>query len=425
MAAFPKTKGGKKQVFLTKLALRNLARHRNRTLITSMIIAMAIFFYILMDSLIGGMTDMSYSTLIDYETGHLQVANSHYWEEQEKLPIKDLLPRQVVAHLALANITGYQGGSPELDFAARLNNGINELPVVGKGIIPEEFGKVVSFGGQFVEGEMFALGEYRAVMGKRLADLLKLETGDYITLLVKDKNETFNTIEAEIAGLVHTINPNVNNNIVYLPLDIVQEALDVGDAVSRIVIRLEDKDLAGKVGQDLEANLRQIDDATRVYPWYELEAVSVADAKNAGINLMLGIILLIAAIAIINNVILAALERMQEIGMMKAMGLEVKEIVYVFVIESTGIGILGGVMGLLLGAIGVGLLARIGVDFTSMMQIDMADWGIPVLGKIYGSWNLATFGQGFLFATIVSLLASILPAYWAADKDPIEAIYQL
>ena len=51
-------------MFLTKLALRNLARHRNRTLITSMIIAIAIFAYILMDSLIGGMTDMSYATLI-------------------------------------------------------------------------------------------------------------------------------------------------------------------------------------------------------------------------------------------------------------------------------------------------------------------------------------------------------------------------
>ena len=425
MAGFPKTEGGKKQVFLTKLALRNLARHRNRTLITSMIIAVAILFYLLMDSLIGGMTDMSFATLIDYEVGHLQVADSHYWEDQEKLPIEDLLPMQIADHSNIRSIIGYQGSSPELDFAARLNNGVNELPVLGKGIIPGEFGNVVSFDDKYVEGEMFTLGEYRAVMGKRLADLLKLEAGDYITLLVKDKNETFNTIEAEIAGLIHTPNPNVNSNIVYLPLDIVQQALDVGDAVSRIVIRLEDKNLAGRAGQELETRLLKINDVTRVYPWYELEAVSVADAKNAAIKLMLGIILLIAAIAIINNVILAALERMQEIGMMKAMGLEVKEIVYVFVMESTGIGILGGAMGVLLGAIGVGFFARLGVDFTAWIDLNMADWGIPVLGRIYGSWNLATFVQGFLFATLVSLLASILPAYWAADKDPIEAIYHL
>ncbi|NLJ26263.1 MAG: ABC transporter permease [Firmicutes bacterium] len=412
-------------MFLTKLALRNLARHRNRTLITSMIIAIAIFAYILMDSLIGGMTDMSYATLIDYEVGHLQVVNSQYWEEQEKLPLKDLLPMKAAAQVALANTIGYKGGSPELEFVARLNNGINELPVIGKGIVPSDFSRVISFDGYFVEGEMFALGEHRAVMGKRLADLLGLEKGDYITLLVKDKNETFNTIEAEIAGLVHTINPNVNNNIVYLPLDLAQQALDVGDEISRIVIRLEDKDLAGRVGPELERGLKKLDGSISVYPWYELEAVSVADAKNAGIKLMLAIILLIAAIAIINNVILAALERMHEIGMMKAMGLEMKEIIYVFVIESTGIGILGGALGMLLGAIGVGLFANIGVDFTSMMSVDMADWGIPVLGRIYGSWNFGTFVQGFLFATIVSLLASIWPALWAARKDPIVALNQL
>ena len=141
-------------MFLTKLALRNLARHRNRTLITSMIIAIAIFVYILMDSLIGGMTDMSYATLIDYEVGHLQMANSQYWEEQEKLPLKDLLPMKTVDQLALVNPIGYQGGSPELDFAARLNNGINELPVIGKGIVPDEFSKVISFDGHFVRRDV-------------------------------------------------------------------------------------------------------------------------------------------------------------------------------------------------------------------------------------------------------------------------------
>ena len=64
------------RVFLTKLALKNLLRHRNRTLITAIIIAFAIFYYIFLDSLIDGMTQLSYQTLIDYETGHLQVVTA-------------------------------------------------------------------------------------------------------------------------------------------------------------------------------------------------------------------------------------------------------------------------------------------------------------------------------------------------------------
>jgi putative ABC transport system permease protein len=133
--------------------------------------------------------------------------------------------------------------------------------------------------------------------------------------------------------------------------------------------------------------------------------------------------LLIAAIAIINTVILAALERMEEIGMMKAMGLQRKEIIYTFVLESTGIGLLGGLIGVILGTIGVYLLSVFGIDFAAMMDMDISSFGIPIIGKLYGVWKPEAFFLVFSFGVIVSLLASILPAYWAADKDPVKAIY--
>ena len=53
----------------------------------------------------------------------------------------------------------------------------------------------------------------------------------------------------------------------------------------------------------------------------------------------------------------------------------------------------------------------------------MASFGLPVLGKIYAVWNPIAFIEVFAFGVLVSLLASILPAYWAADKDPVESIY--
>ena len=413
-------------MFLTKLAFKNLVRHRNRTLITAIIIAFAIFFYILMDSLIGGMTEMSYENIIDYEAGHLQIVIQDYWEEEEELPLDNLISTDEQVMKIVGDVYQNALSSPELNFSARLNNGINELPVVGKGINPEYLLEVFSLQDKFVEGSMFLSGENKAVLGKRLADLLKLEPGDYITLLVKDKNETFNTIDAEISGLLHTGNPNVNNNYIYLPLDIVQQSLNVVNQVSKVIVRLENKDLAVELSNQLEDNLKIIDSSLQVYSWEELEAVSVAGAKQMGNQMILAIILMIAAIAIINTVILAALERMGEIGMMKAMGLQRKEIIYTFVLESTGIGILGGLIGLVLGVFGVWIFRIYGIDWGAMMgmeNMNMSTFGIPVLGKMYGVWNPAAFISVFMFGIIVSLLASILPAYWAASKDPIKAIY--
>lgn len=410
-------------MFLTKLSFKNLVRHRNRTLITASIIAFAIFYYILFDSLIAGMTEMSYNNIINYEAGHLQLATENYWEEKNDLPLEDLLVAEQEVMSAVRNRPGYIGSSPELNFQARLNNGINELPVIGKGIIPDRFTDVFEMEGQFVDGEIFTDGEYKAVMGKRLADLLKLKIGDYIILLVKDKNETFNTIDVEISGLVHTGNPNVNRNIVYLPLDIVQQALNVENQISKVIIRLENKEMASGIANKLETDLKTINKNLNVYTWSELEAISIAGAKQLGNKIIMTIILIIAAIAIINTVILAALERMNEIGMMKAMGLQVKEIVYTFVLESTGIGLLGGIYGVMMGAVGVWFLSQYGIDFAGLTGIDNAAFGIPVIGKMYGVWNISAFIEVFSFGVIVSLLSSILPGYWAARKDPVKAIY--
>lgn len=82
-------------MFLTRLAFKNLIRHKNRTLITAVIIAIAIFFYLIMDSLIGGMTEMSFDTIIDYEAGHLQIADRNYWDEKEELPLENLIKRLI------------------------------------------------------------------------------------------------------------------------------------------------------------------------------------------------------------------------------------------------------------------------------------------------------------------------------------------
>jgi putative ABC transport system permease protein len=384
---------------------------------------MAILIYIFFDSLIGGMSELSYETIIDYESAHLQIVDKNYWEAKDELALDNLFTIDERVLEGVKNLTGILAGSRELNFSALLSNGIDNLPVMGKGIIPEEYLKVFALEKQFVEGDIFQPGDYKAVLGKRLAELLDLGVGDYITLLVKDNNNTFNTIDVEIAGLLHTSNPNVNQNIVYLPLDLAQQALSVGEQVSKILIRIENKDQASRLAEELGLNLIKANSNLAVYSWEELEAFSFLGAAVLEKQVILAIILVIAAIAIINTVILAALERLEEIGMMKAMGLQNREIVYTFVLESTGIGIIGGIIGIVLGIITIWFLSVYGMDFEALYGVDMASFGLPILGKIYAAWNPAAFIEVFVFGVLVSLLASILPAYWAADKDPVESIY--
>ena len=135
---------------------------------------------------------------------------------------------------------------------------------------------------------------------------------------------------------------------------------------------------------------------------------------NAALGLLGGISLLVASFGIANTMIMSILERTREIGIMKAIGAEDREIKLIFFVEAGVIGLAGGVLGALL-AWGIDALAnRLAYRFILRPQgasyIDF--FALPPylwLGAI-------------LFAVTVSVLAALYPAARAARIDPVKAL---
>ncbi|GAH61424.1 unnamed protein product, partial [marine sediment metagenome] len=215
-------------MFSIKLGLKNLTRQKRRNVLIIFVIAFAFFGYLFMDSVMDGMEEMSFDNIKNYDTGNIQVAYPEYWEDRDKLPLENLIYLNQDMEESIKNTDGVLGVSPELRFKANLNNGIDEVAVLGLGISIEQYNEVFATQNYVVEGSMFAPGESKAVIGVRLAELMDLKVNDYITLLVRTKEDTFNTIDVEIAGLVRAPNPMINNGIVFVPLDLAQQALNVG-----------------------------------------------------------------------------------------------------------------------------------------------------------------------------------------------------
>src|SRR6056297_2752317 len=387
---------------------------------------MAVFVYLIMDSMLLGMEDMTYENIIKYESGHLQIADKKYWEDKDELPLENLVPLESRFNEDIKKTEGYISQSPQLRFQALLNNKGDELPVIGVGINPTKALEVFDLKENLVVGTFFQNEERKVVLGKTLAELMDVNLGDYITLIFKTSTETFNTIDAQVSGLLETTNPNINNNFVYLPLDLAQDSLSVGDSISRIVIRLNGKNKVNDAKSQMENLLGNNINKIGVYAWDELEVAEVLSVDQVISKFLLAIILIIGAMGIINTVILAALERMEEIGMMKALGLKEREIVQVFMYESIGIGIIGVIVGSIFGALTIWYLVNFGMDYAIFMEGGgkevMGDVGFPLVTKIYSSWNQTAFIIVNSFGLMTSALASIFPAYWAAKKDPIKAL---
>jgi putative ABC transport system permease protein len=411
-------------MFSIKLGLKNLTRNKRRNAITILVIAFAFFIYLFLDSVMVGMEEIAFDNIKNFETGDIQIAYPEYWEDREKMPLENLIYLNQEIEDSIKNGNGQLDISPELRFKANLNNGIDETEVIGLGILPEKYNAVYSTQEYLIEGSGFSLGESKAVIGKKLAELMDLKVNDYITLLIRTKEETFNTIDLAIGGLINTPDPLINNGIVFVPLDIAQQALNVENGMSMMTIKtIKGKNIVPII-EEINQNFQKKNLSIKAYSWRESAktVIAVGAAQDAETAVVLSVILMIGMIGIINNVILSALERTREIGMMKALGMREWEIVLVFMVEATGLGIIGGLAGCLLGAIGVGCMVKFGYDL-SYIGGDMSLYGIPVIDKIYGVWNLPSFVFIFFLGLIFALFSSMIPAYWAAHKDPVKAIY--
>ncbi|MFN2341144.1 MAG: ABC transporter permease [Halanaerobium sp.] len=409
-------------MFFLKMALKNLTRHKRRTVITALIIAFAILIYILTEGLMLGMTEMSFNNIINLESGHLQVANQEYWEDRRELPLRDLITPAAAVEAELEKTEGFVALTERLNFSVNLNNGIDELPVRGVGIDLGQDSQVFELDQHLVAGRMPEAGSREVIMGAKLAELMDFKVGDYAIMLIRTEEKTFNTIDGEIVGLFNTPHPSLNDNNVFISLETAQQSLNVGDQISQYVLRLEDRDQAVKAAAALS---QRLGGELKAYSWKDSAAslVTMLEMQAIETQVILAIILTMAAVGIVNTVILSALERMEELGMMKALGMHQREIVYTFMGEAAGIGIIGGVMGLLMGSIGLWIFNLYGLDIAAMTGGGDMTYGFPLSGTIYLGWELSSFIFVFVYGVSVSVLASIFPALWAARKDPVKAIY--
>ena len=135
-----------------------------------------------------------------------------------------------------------------------------------------------------------------------------------------------------------------------------------------------------------------------------------------GVMTSLGIIiLLIAAIGVVNTMLMSIYERTHSIGILKALGASNSDIKSLFIAESSAIGLLGGVFGIIIGVITIKIMQEFlngylySQGFTCVNIFSVQIW--VLLASI-------------VFSTLIALLAGLYPATRAAKLNPIAALRQ-
>lgn len=391
---------------IAKLAIKNLSRYRRRTIITAYAVAMGLFFFIFLDSLLVGIFLDSEINLQRYETGSGKILNNEYWEDYEMLPLDLVVENQILQKIKdsgfdytpLVRANGEMIISED-DFSI---NG--SLPIQYLLVDPETVDDVFYFGESLYEGEFLTSGSNGAVIGKWFAEDINADIGDTFEILSKNRNGGDSLIELIIVGIMDCSDPLANRNGLLIDYDYAEYILQMDGEYTEIAVKVLDEKKWTELDTICEGS------NSSFYNWEELSAsfLALAASKTGSSYVMLFLVLIIAAVGISNTMLMAIFERTKELGMMRAMGMRDSEIRKMFLLEAAGIGVMGSVIGTIIGVALNFFLVEKGINISFIMR--QMDVGYRVAGIMYGAWRpgsiIITLLTGGVFCALIALLST-------------------
>jgi ABC-type lipoprotein release transport system permease subunit len=402
-----------------RLAWRNIWRHRRRTIIVVLAMGFGLALMMMYDGLIAGFDQAIYGNAIKLLGGNIQVHASGYRVDAGQLPLIPLADDRSVVEAALAQ--------PQvLSATRRINTGglatsrEGAFAVGITGIEPEKEVDINLVAQNVVSGRYLTSEDTDVVfMGQGLATAMGVEVGDRITLAGRATHEQTRSRTMTVVGIYDLGMPDIEKQRLYISLAEAQSVYGINGNSTEVAIVLK------QLGEEQSVISKLIP----ALPGYEVasyednfpELKQALGTKGAVMNIFSVIILMIAAIGILNMLLMAVYERTREIGLLGALGLKPRQISLLFVLEGTMIGLVGVFVGIGLGLLFNGLFMQVGMDFSQFGNL--TSYMALISGKVYPTWGVdKLLGRGLTVA-IIAMLAAFYPAREAARREPAEALH--
>lgn len=409
---------------LIQLAWRNIWRNWRRTVLSSLAVAFGMISIIFANSYIKGMTESVYKNLIETEIGHVKIVSKEFLRLERIMPREHLIYDAQEIETGISSLPGISAMTERIKFLLILSSEEENEPCLGIGINPEQEKNFLDLSQYLTQGSYFQEpSAAEMLIGDGLAQKLGVGLGDEVLAVTTDINYSTYALNFTVAGIFKTGFTYMDKNFFYIPVEKAQELLDCQGAVHEILLMLQDAENAPEISSEILAILtgKELDDSLTAVPWqdnYFMAFLPFASFIFGGILL---IIMLIAALVILNTMLMAVLERTHEIGIIKSMGMRNRGVVALILVESTFIGLLGVLIGGSIGS-GLSLLAQnTGLDFTKMMEkmeFEIALWS----GVVYPKFTLGILLGAVVFGLVTTLLAAFYPARKASRMEPVDAL---
>ena len=308
--------------------------------------------------------------------------------------------------------------------------------------------RVLDLKSAMVAGKFDLNGSDKCVLGAELAGTLGLEVGDKLTLysggnpnhiidLLKqaqdhpDNKESIQKAidlivptELEVTGIYSTGRYLYDSNYVIAPLNVGQELYGLEDAVHFVLVKTSDPYRADEIAAQLNRELGQLNPPLHAVSWQEQnrEYLDALRVERTTMFFILTFVVIVAAFGIMSTLITTTVQKTREIGVMKALGATMGQMLWAFLAQGTLVGFFGTLIGLGTGIFLVQYRNQVRDFLGSAFHIHLFPASVYQFSEIPAEivpHDVAVICvSGFLICTV----AALIPAFFAARLDPVKAL---
>lgn len=402
---------------LTSLAVRNLLRHKRRSLITVCMIAVGVAGLMFHRAFAEGSYAQAIHNYTNKVTGHFQVCRSGFLGSfAAELFIDD--------HEALAQklrqVPGVTALAPRIVAQVLASTATKSQGVICLGIDPQKEREITQLHDLVIEGQFLEPGERGTILlGKPLAEMLDVRLGEKVVLFTQAYQGVLGAATLRVKGILETGSKEIDNRTIFTSLASGQELLNYTDQVSCLVVKTNSLKRVPEIADYVSAKV--IPPGYRVARWDEIapEIPQWINFFDAIIEVIMVVVLIVIAAGIMNTVLMGVWERTREFGLMMALGTRRYHVVLIVLEEAVLLALLGIVLGTLLGIGVITYYHQAGIDLGGFAAVQK-EWHLG--SRTYPLLSGKDLLHAILLLFFDTLIFSVYPAWRAAQLDPVEAM---
>lgn len=407
------------------IAWRNVWRNKLRSLVIIFAVSIGLFGGIVFYAFSLGLMEQRIDSAISNEISNIQIHNPQYLLNEE---VKFTIKNQENIISEINSIAGVKAISSRIKALAMASTAETGTGIMLNGIDAENEQKVTKLSEQLVEGNYInEKDRIPIVIGQKLAKKLNARLRSKIVITTANSDGIITYGAFRVVGIYHTENNMFDELNVFVRKSELAEMLGMNEnEANEIAIALYDNDQSSSIteglknlySEDIEQNILSIRSWSEIVP-----------SLNAMIEMMdffsyifMLIILIALAFGIVNTMLMVVMERIKELGMLKAIGMNSNRIFKMIMLETIFLSITGAVLGIFMSSLMISYFAYYGFSLESLKE------GYNSMGFssiVYPHTEIEFYIGTSILVIITAILASIYPARKALKLNPATAIREL